>query len=297
MTRGSISPGADDALRSHRAGSLEGGGFPGHGGAPSRGFYEGDVPWCYSEGYKADPLKWSALKAFLADLPDRRVAVEVACGPGTYLTALQGVAAHVIGVDISRRALRRGGPFEGISLVQGDALRLPLGDGVVDLLVMVDALEHLPLQRTLDEVRRVLRGEGTFIVIGYTENNPWSIPWALRMLGSSWEALTGDHLGHINPFSPRRLRRELEARGFSLRAMSFTSHLPRQLRSLAPHLLKRLKGWEDPGGLGTVARMRRNPWLRSPSSVIDALEERLTGISFTAEEVMVKAVLGSTLMD
>ncbi len=42
--------------------------------------------------------------------------------------------------------------------------------------------------------------------------------------------------------------------------------------------------------------LRKHRWLKFPSLAIDALEARLTRVAFTAEEVMVRAVLDGGLM-
>jgi len=110
--------------------------------------------------------------AVLADelgLEGHEHALDVGCGPGQLTLVLARSLPHgsVVGVDVSEQVLalardkaRRAG-VHNASFVHGDALALPFGDGVFDLVVSSFLLPWVPdPDRALHEMRRVLRRGG-----------------------------------------------------------------------------------------------------------------------------------------
>jgi SAM-dependent methyltransferase len=90
--------------------------------------------------------------------PGARV-LDVACGSAPTGELLQ--AASYLGLDLSRDELRLGAA-RGLEVAQADAGRLPVADAAVDVVVCSMALQLLPLEPALAEVRRVLRPGGAF---------------------------------------------------------------------------------------------------------------------------------------
>lgn len=106
------------------------------------------------------------------------VAVDVGCGPGRLLPTLAdrvGPAGLVLGVDAApsmlaqaRRRARKAGVTARLSLVPGDARRLPLADGVADAVCAFDVLDLFAreeLLRVLAECHRVLAPTGQLCVV------------------------------------------------------------------------------------------------------------------------------------
>ena len=91
--------------------------------------------------------------------PDARV-LDLGCGSAPTGDLLR--RATYVGLDLSRAELRLAGA-RGLPVAQADATRLPLADRAVDVVVCSMALQLLPLQPVLAEVRRVLRPAGTFV--------------------------------------------------------------------------------------------------------------------------------------
>jgi 2-polyprenyl-3-methyl-5-hydroxy-6-metoxy-1,4-benzoquinol methylase len=94
--------------------------------------------------------------------------LDIACGEG-YGTALLGQAAStVIGVEVAEDAVAHAiANYARANLCfrRGDARRIPLDDGSVDVVVSFETIEHIDEQETfLAEVRRVLRPGGKLIV-------------------------------------------------------------------------------------------------------------------------------------
>lgn len=105
--------------------------------------------------------------------PGERV-LEIGPGTGFYSTEATrriGRSGHLICLDIQREMLEhtrrrlRTSAGAPVSLVQADALRLPLRSGVVDRVVLIAVLGELPARaRALDEIARVLRPAGRLSV-------------------------------------------------------------------------------------------------------------------------------------
>ena len=109
-------------------------------------------------------LHWiAAARARLVPAPGPGgVLVDLACGGGLLAPHLTGWV-HV-GVDLSATALplARG---HGVLPVRGDVQRLPLADGVADVVVAGEVLEHVPdLEAAVSEACRVLRPGGTLVL-------------------------------------------------------------------------------------------------------------------------------------
>jgi ubiquinone/menaquinone biosynthesis C-methylase UbiE len=120
----------------------------------------------------------------------RGKAVDVGCGPGLLVAELarQAPELHVTGFDLSdemldrgERRARRKGVSERVSFRKGDARRVPLPDGSVDLVVSTLSLHHWrdPVG-VLNEVVRLLRPGGAFLVFDLRRDMiapAWLLMW------------------------------------------------------------------------------------------------------------------------
>lgn len=129
--------------------------------------------------------------------------VELGCGTGRFLPRLALRGASVCGVDGHLGLLQvAAGRARAAQLVQSDVVRLPLAGGQFDVAVALDVLEHVDPRSFLDEVARVLRPGGGFLV---------SVP-AFPFL---WSRLD-EAAGHRCRYTVGVLRNELGAAGFDL---------------------------------------------------------------------------------
>ena len=94
--------------------------------------------------------------------------LDMACGTGALSRRLEERGFSVTGLDFSFQSLRRlNQTTKTIRLIQADAVALPFTSGSFDVVTCMGAWRHFPEpQRVLDEVRRVLRPGGAFLV-GY----------------------------------------------------------------------------------------------------------------------------------
>ncbi|MEQ1604028.1 MAG: methyltransferase domain-containing protein [Pyrinomonadaceae bacterium] len=106
--------------------------------------------------------------------------VEIFCGKGSGIVALENLGfTNLEGVDLSPNLLAK---YEGTAkLYEANCQSLPFEDGTRDIIIVQGGLHHLPripedLERTLSEVKRVLRSDGKFVLV-----EPWLTPF-LRMI-------------------------------------------------------------------------------------------------------------------
>ena len=126
--------------------------------------YEQYGPWMKAF-YKYDDKKWSGKKL-----------LEVGFGQGTDLVQYSKSGAHVYGIDYTPHHVELAQlnfKLRGIqaNLIQGDAAQLPYSDNEFDKIVSFGVLHHTPdTQKCFDEVHRVLKPGGEFVLSLYHQN-------------------------------------------------------------------------------------------------------------------------------
>ena len=112
---------------------------------------------------------------------------DIGGGPGYTAEALRQAGAHAFTIDPFEDELSLHGRTP-VGAVAGDGLRLPLADGSLDLVVTLNALEHVPDPWAfLTELVRVARPGGT-VFVGVTN---WLSPWGGHET-SPWHYLGGE---------------------------------------------------------------------------------------------------------
>jgi ubiquinone/menaquinone biosynthesis C-methylase UbiE len=110
---------------------------------------------------------------------DRRV-LEVACGAGSALNYLAQSAAWVIGLDYTGGVLHHARQATHVSLVQGDAQRLPFAAAHFDLILCFEAIYYLADYPTfLAECHRLLTPAGKLLICQSNPDWPDFVPGAL----------------------------------------------------------------------------------------------------------------------
>lgn len=163
--------------------------------------HSGDAVIAFAEGY--------------VPLAGRRV-LDYGCGPGFLLEQLLQRGIRAEGLEFSPESVdqvrKRCGDyplFGGITLA--GSVPSPIGDGSVDVVFLVEVLEHLPaeqLKLTLDDVRRILR-IGGFLVATTPHNEDLDILKTIcpdcGCIFHPWQ--------HVNSFTSILMRNLLQDQG------------------------------------------------------------------------------------
>jgi SAM-dependent methyltransferase len=153
------------------------------------------------------------LERFVHSLGQPGRALDLGCGDGR-LTAM--LAAHeLVAADVSRVALdraRRRVPHARIVELEPDA-PLPLEDGVFELVLCAETLEHVrDVFTLLSEARRVLRPGGE-LALTTPAHGRWT---GLAIVARGFERRFDPLSPHIRFFSRSSLKRLLEEMGFEV---------------------------------------------------------------------------------
>lgn len=99
------------------------------------------------------------------------LVLDLGCGRGDHLRYSQTRRKYV-GLDLSWPRLRYAAShFDYLALVAACALRLPFKDESFNAVISIYNLEHIKeIEISLQEVRRILKSEGSFIVLLPTES-------------------------------------------------------------------------------------------------------------------------------
>jgi SAM-dependent methyltransferase len=177
-----------------------------------RDFYES--VW---QALPGDPEPWAwarRRKLLLAEARRGERVLDLGCGAGRFVAALDEAGVDAVGVELAEAALeraRRNVAGADLRLLAADG-SLPLGHGEVDLVWCSEVLEHVPdTSALLTEVRRVLKPGGRLLV---TVPDHGLLRRVLIALGR--HEAHYDPLGqHVRFYTRRSLERTLRATGFT----------------------------------------------------------------------------------
>jgi ubiquinone/menaquinone biosynthesis C-methylase UbiE len=172
--------------------------------------------------------------------------LEVACGAGAALDYLAQGAAQVVGLDYTAGVLAQARQQCRVALAQGDAQRLPFGDGQFDLILCFEAIYYLEDYRLfLAECRRVLAPGGKLLTC---QSNP------------DWPNFVPGRLTTHYPSVPE-LAASLAQAGFH--DIELGGHLPITATSTRQRVVNRLRRWVATSGL--------LPWINPLTTLLQRL--------------------------
>ncbi len=112
-------------------------------------------------------------KRLIRRLAGSRIAIDIGCGTGLITRFIR--SSFVVGIDINRwnldKAKKR---VPHADFLQCSVEHIPLRDGIVDLAVCTEVIEHLYIPvRTMGEVNRILVAGGLFVGSVPSSNPLW----------------------------------------------------------------------------------------------------------------------------
>ena len=189
-----------------------------------------------------------ALRRALKAVPNLSGAIlELGCGNGRFIRTIgktrPGLVRH--GLDISPLRIRwaqREDP-QGNYLL-GSATHLPYASDAIDVVLLMDVLEHLPNPRQgLKEARRVLRPDGTLHALVPCEGQPGTLHWLLGKLGLGAD-LKRRHEGHVQRFTHGQIVALCTQTDLHIFDISYSMHPLGQIRDLLSYVQR------EPGAPG-----------------------------------------------
>ena len=155
------------------------------------------------------PWAWERRRALLlAEAKPGQRVLDLGCGAGRFVAALQDAGADPVGVEIAEAALeraRRNVPGAELHALAADGA-IPLEDATVDLVWCSEVLEHVPdTAGLLSEARRVLRTGGRLLVTTPSHDPLRRVLLALTRFDAHFDPLGQ----HVRFYSRRSLARVL----------------------------------------------------------------------------------------
>jgi ubiquinone/menaquinone biosynthesis C-methylase UbiE len=172
-------------------------------------FFDGERKYGYG-GYKYDG-RWKPIVAKMQEfynLPPDASILDIGCGKGFMVYDFQLLLpdANVRGIDISKYAIKYSMPLVKSSLIIGSAEKLPFADKCFDLVVSINSIHNLPiekLKKALKEINRVCRGNSYITVDAWRTKEE-------KLNLHKW-VLTAETMMHIDDW--KKLFEEVEYKG------------------------------------------------------------------------------------
>lgn len=128
--------------------------------------------------------------------------LDIGCGSGKFLRSIKDISKNRYGIE------EHSYKNADSTVVEGDALAVPFEDNSMDLVTMLDVLEHIPeSDKALCEMRRVMKENGLGIV---------TVP-ALNFLYSAHDL--NHH--HVKRYYRKELKNQLSRNGFQVIRCSY----------------------------------------------------------------------------
>jgi SAM-dependent methyltransferase len=170
------------------------------------------------EGFKLRTYR-SALDMMKEVKPCGRL-LDVGCGLGDFMVLAAREGYEVYGVDVSEYAAQmvRDSFADQVQVFTGELAEANYPDGSFDIVTAWDLIEHLPKPKEfLAEVRRILRGDGLFVLRTPNQNSLYHLVADVAYrLGFSLPVTKLYHIDHLFYFSDRALLELLAVCGFTV---------------------------------------------------------------------------------
>lgn len=162
-----------------------------------------------------DPMEQHRVRLVTRLLPRAKPAsaVDIGCGDGHLTSVFRSMGIpRIYGVDLSRERLKFGRSRNPtIRYLQGDVLKLPVADGVVELASIVEVLEHMT--DPVAALREVARVSSRYVLVTV----PYRSPLQQQLCPHCLEVFFVD--GHVQFFTEDSLGSVCAAAGLRVQRM------------------------------------------------------------------------------
>jgi SAM-dependent methyltransferase len=135
---------------------------------------------------------------------DERMVLDLGCGPGRFTPALADLThARVIGMDPIPRLLELAPRHSDVEYRVMSEAQIPLPSSSVDvawICLVLGGVHGLTLERTVAEVRRVLRPGGLVFLVENTNDAPGDAFWAFRSVAEYQRLFLPVRLEHVHDY-------------------------------------------------------------------------------------------------
>lgn len=146
---------------------------------------------------------WRKAVARALDLQPGQRVLDLAAGTATSSAALAASRARIVACDFSLGMLRQAKPHQSVSLVAGDALKLPFADGSFDAVTISFGLRNTQDPNlALTELRRVTKPQGRLVVCEFSHPT-WApfrtvyINYLMRLLPAVATKVSSDPAAYV----------------------------------------------------------------------------------------------------
>ena len=137
-----------------------------------------------------NPLLFKTVLKYLKPKKKEKI-LDLGCGRGFYVKAMEKYTDEIVGVDINREAVKKA---VSQKVIYGDATNLNFNSNTFDKIYSLHTIEHIPdLKKFLKEVSRILKAEGIIVLV-----YPWELIRGIQAVGAAT-------IYCKNPFKARKL--------------------------------------------------------------------------------------------